>query len=238
MSIANHAKADGTGSWPSVKTIAKEARLSEREVQYAAAELKKLGELTVQIGAGPKGVNMYSLPKIGISSIGAKFAPGAQDVVGGCTDPPKVVHTGAPEPSKSEPSNTEPSIIPISLWMEFIEMRRKIFKPLTAKAGELIREQLIKFKQKGFDPVQILEASIRSGWPDVYEPKEGLNGTRQTTSREQQRHERGQKAIENVLGRRSGLADRLREGLSGGSDRGVGAPLLRSSERDKARNTP
>ena len=103
LSIANHAGPFGTGSWPSVKTIAREAKLSEREVQYAKAELKRIGELAEQIGAGPKGVNLYSLPKMG-----ANFAPGAQDAVEGCTDRPKVVHRGPPEPSKSEPLKPEP----------------------------------------------------------------------------------------------------------------------------------
>lgn len=111
LSIANHAGPFGTGSWPSVKTIAKEARLSEREVQYAKAELKRIGELGEQIGAGPKGVNLYSLPKMG-----AKFAPGAQRIAEGCTEWPKVVHTGSPEPSKSEPLNAEPSKTFCAFW--------------------------------------------------------------------------------------------------------------------------
>lgn len=202
LSIANHAGPSGSGSWPSVKTIAKEARLSEREVQYAKAELKRIGELEEQIGAGPKGVNLYSLPKMGTISTGAKFAPSAQDVVGGCTERPKVVHTGAPEPSKSEPSNSEPPIVPVSVWLDFVKMRNKIRKPLTDRASELIRLELLKFKQRGFDPVEILENSIRNGWQDVYEPREGAtNGTSgRNPTKADERRSRTSAALREVLG--------------------------------------
>jgi hypothetical protein len=111
IAIANHAGPNGQGSWPSVKTIAKEAKLSEREVQYAKAELKRIGELQEQIGGGPKGANLYSLPKMGANS-----APGAQGMVEGCTGKANGVHPGAPEPSKSEPLNSEPSKTFCAFW--------------------------------------------------------------------------------------------------------------------------
>src|SRR5277367_5324791 len=37
--IANHAHADGTGAWPSIATLAKETRMSERGVQYCLQKL-------------------------------------------------------------------------------------------------------------------------------------------------------------------------------------------------------
>lgn len=52
--------ADDKGvAFPSVKTLAKKARLSERTTQYALRELIKLGELVIERGAGPKGCNEY-----------------------------------------------------------------------------------------------------------------------------------------------------------------------------------
>lgn len=85
LSIANHARADGTGAWPAIATIAREARLSEREVQYAVRKLVAGGELEVQSGFGPKGTNLYSLPRMG----GAKCCSGGckilQKHVGFCT---------------------------------------------------------------------------------------------------------------------------------------------------------
>ena len=48
ISIANHADRTGRNSYPSVRTIARESRLSEREVQYAVPDLVKLGDLYVE----------------------------------------------------------------------------------------------------------------------------------------------------------------------------------------------
>ena len=79
LSIANHAKADGTGAWPSVRRICHEAKLSEREVRYALRELEKSGELQTRVGVGPRGCNVYSLPRMGQSLQGQKTAGGGQN---------------------------------------------------------------------------------------------------------------------------------------------------------------
>lgn len=43
--LADHAHEDGRCSWPSIKTIAHEARMSERGVQYALRELEESGRI-------------------------------------------------------------------------------------------------------------------------------------------------------------------------------------------------
>ncbi|MFZ1008364.1 MAG: helix-turn-helix domain-containing protein, partial [Candidatus Sulfotelmatobacter sp.] len=48
LSIANHAKADGTAAWPSVPTIAHEAKLSERAVRYNLRILERIGEIKTE----------------------------------------------------------------------------------------------------------------------------------------------------------------------------------------------
>ena len=70
LMIANHAKSDGTGAWPSVKCIAKESRVSEETTHRAIRKLAKSGELRVEVSAGPHGTNLYSLPKVGGCQIG------------------------------------------------------------------------------------------------------------------------------------------------------------------------
>lgn len=62
IAIANHAKSDGTGAWPSVRLIAKEARLSRRDVQYCLRDLESIGELETRKGGGRGRSNLYSLP--------------------------------------------------------------------------------------------------------------------------------------------------------------------------------
>jgi len=59
-------------------------------------ELRRMGELSVQISAGPKGVNMYSLPKYRHTFPPAqKFSPGCTRCSGGVhRHPQRLVHTG------------------------------------------------------------------------------------------------------------------------------------------------
>jgi hypothetical protein len=80
ISIANHAKKDGTGAWPSVRLIAEEAHLSEREVRYCLRSLEASGELKTTIGSGPHGCNLYSLPRM--FSTGGQNLPGAVSNMG------------------------------------------------------------------------------------------------------------------------------------------------------------
>lgn len=56
--LADHANPDGGSAWPSVATIAHEARLSERQVHAALKDLRDSGRLAVE-GDGPKGVRIY-----------------------------------------------------------------------------------------------------------------------------------------------------------------------------------
>jgi len=64
LSIANYAKMDGTGAWPSIATIAKDSRLSETQTHRCIKKLRVDGELTVKVSAGPSGTNLYDLAKM------------------------------------------------------------------------------------------------------------------------------------------------------------------------------
>lgn len=58
--LADKANDDGTGCWPSVATIAEQARLSERAVQYALRQLEEDGQI-VRAGYGPAGTINYTV---------------------------------------------------------------------------------------------------------------------------------------------------------------------------------
>ena len=108
LSIANHARDDGTGAWPSIATISKEAHISERQVQYSIRILQKIGEVQRQERVGPYGTNMYSLPMMG----GAKSAPGdvrrgAVFGSGGCSFRREGVQSSSPNPSLTVPKDKE-----------------------------------------------------------------------------------------------------------------------------------
>src|SRR5271154_3447776 len=64
LSIANHASEDGDSCWPSIRTIAREANLSERAVQYALPSLERLGELRLERGTGRGHTHRFFLPTL------------------------------------------------------------------------------------------------------------------------------------------------------------------------------
>jgi helix-turn-helix protein len=69
LMIANHAHGDGTGSWPSIETLAREARITPRHVIRILPKLQKSGELIIDREAAPHGTNLYALRKMQHSSM-------------------------------------------------------------------------------------------------------------------------------------------------------------------------
>lgn len=65
-----------------------------------------------------------------------------------------------------------PSWVPAEAWAGYVEMRKKIKKPMTDRALQLRISDLHMFKEKGFDLVAILDQSTSNNWTDLYEPKE------------------------------------------------------------------
>ena len=58
------------------------------------------------------------------------------------------------------------------LFNDFLEHRKKLRKPMTEKAKELFFSKLNKFKEQGFNPTELIETAIVSGWQTVYEPRD------------------------------------------------------------------
>jgi hypothetical protein len=75
------------------------------------------------------------------------------------------------ETEKKSVSLEIPDWIDISDWKDFVEMRKKIGKPMTDRASKLIISKLEKMKVKGISPSVSLQNSILNAWQDVYEPK-------------------------------------------------------------------
>lgn len=59
--IANHAHADGTNAFPSVETLAKECRMSERQISRILPRLEQSGELKIERSAGRLS-HRYAIP--------------------------------------------------------------------------------------------------------------------------------------------------------------------------------
>jgi DNA-binding Lrp family transcriptional regulator len=96
--LADKADHDGTGAYPSVATIAREARMSERGVRYALRALEESGQIERR-GLHPVyGTNEYAV------NMGQPVQGGKPTQEGGQTDADQVSQI-APEPSL-EPSGT------------------------------------------------------------------------------------------------------------------------------------
>lgn len=75
--------------------------------------------------------------------------------------------------SKNDNKNNLPIFINENLFDDFAEMRKKLKKPLTEKAKELLIKKLSEFedKQSGFAN-KALENSIENSWQGIFEPKQ------------------------------------------------------------------
>jgi len=62
-----------------------------------------------------------------------------------------------------------PAIIDVEIWKAFEEHRKKLRKPMTDRARDLIIREIMKLGQ---DPNELLEQSIRKGWQDVFPIKD------------------------------------------------------------------
>jgi len=64
-----------------------------------------------------------------------------------------------------------PGWIDFNIWHDYLEMRKKIRKPATLKAQELIIKKLERLKLSGQDPNRVLEQSIENSWQGVFPVK-------------------------------------------------------------------
>ena len=61
LAIADNAHDDGGGAYPGIRTLAKKARMSERNTHYGIKALIDSGALRCDYKAGPHGVNVYTV---------------------------------------------------------------------------------------------------------------------------------------------------------------------------------
>jgi Helix-turn-helix domain len=80
LAIADHAHDDGGGAYPSIATLARKARTSERNVKLLLPKLEGSGELEVKRGAGPHGTNLYRVR--GVKNFHPRFYDGSNDGLG------------------------------------------------------------------------------------------------------------------------------------------------------------
>jgi len=65
-----------------------------------------------------------------------------------------------------------PGFIDMGLWDDYLDMRKKIRKPATEKAQELLIEDLSKLNTDGNDPNEVLRQSIKNSWQGLFPLKD------------------------------------------------------------------
>ncbi len=116
--LADHANEDGSGAWPSVDTIAHEARLSRRQTQRCLHELEAAGSI-IQTGTSKQGTAEWTVVMGGV-----KLSPpenGRGDIhdsrgdihdAEGVTSTTSGVDRMSPEPPLVQPSIEQPPLEP------------------------------------------------------------------------------------------------------------------------------
>lgn len=61
-----------------------------------------------------------------------------------------------------------PDWLPVAEWDGFLEMRRKIKKPPTERAQDLLIGKLTELRKQGHDPTAVIQQSIRNSWQDLF----------------------------------------------------------------------
>lgn len=199
LSLADHAHDDGTHIFPSVQTLAKKTRQSERSVQYQLRNMEQSGWLVlVSFEFGGRGkCREYRINPDWIK--GAEIAPFPKgcnsehervqsDAGKGATGDIKGATAIAPEPSvtKVKPSVTKntrsksaaglglgivlPDWIPAGKWDDFVAMRKEIKKPITEKGKLLAISRLAEYKAQGHSVVAILDKAILNSNCGLFPP--------------------------------------------------------------------
>jgi len=78
----------------------------------------------------------------------------------------------APRAKKSEPAHQLPDWINPEAWAGFVEMRRKIKKPLTDRAVSLAIGRLEELRRQGQDPNAVLDQSTFKNWQGLFAIKQ------------------------------------------------------------------
>lgn len=116
-----------------------------------------------------KYLNIVERNKINISKRWSKNTTGRTGI------PKDTKNTDSDSDSKNKKDNKNelPIFINENLFDDFAEMRKKLKKPLTEKAKELLIKKLSEFEssQNGFAN-KALENSIENSWQGVFEPKQ------------------------------------------------------------------
>lgn len=182
LALADQANDAGEQCWPSVPTIARRCGMGDRTVRRALADLEAAGHLTrlhrdgnstqYRVHPGHSGSPAKSAALPNTPKTPAKLAAKPSGTI---SSPPVASQPTERRERKRPPSFVPPSDIPEPEWEAFEEMRRRIGKPMTARARELAVERLRRLAEDGHPPGAVLNHSILNNYQGLFPPKEDRN---------------------------------------------------------------
>ena len=154
--LADYADEDGGSCWPSVKTIARETLLSERQVQYCLRSLEKMGEISIEKGGGRRS-NRYRVLMAGVQNLhppsngrgATHFTPGVQPI--------------APDPPIDPPKEQLPAAAPRERPRnEVWDALSELFGEPETRTGQKLRGKVCaSLQQAGATPDEIFRRAKR-----------------------------------------------------------------------------
>jgi Helix-turn-helix domain len=122
--LANHAGSDDWSCWPSINLLAREARLTRRQVQRIVRTLEASGEITTEVGGGRGHATLYFVSRQ--TSMGATPVSRRKDVA--LSEGKGDAHVRERAAPMSPESSVEPSLQP--LRAETARPRDELFEAL------------------------------------------------------------------------------------------------------------
>jgi Helix-turn-helix domain len=170
LAIADCADDQGEKAWPHIATIARKAHVSERQAQRAIKELCVIGELRVELEAGPRRSNVYQLRMEGdnLSPSRVTNHTNKGDISGGAIRKNVLNHPKATTPPKSPPCRGGLTDRKIGRVLKAIERRKGAWIGL--EGSELDRRTDDIIRGEGCDPDEFRAAT---NWPRFSDPVQG-----------------------------------------------------------------
>lgn len=185
--IANHAHSDGTNAFPSIKTLAKESRMSERQVTRIVQKLEESGELKIGRSEG-RVANSYSI-QMGstlTSCQGSTLTSGRPNPDIAMSANPDILSANpdiamSPKLKNVQELKNKGFEIPDVLatkdfeeaWNTWIEHRKERKPAVTPMAAKM---QLKKLASLGVSrAIKAIEHSVAGGYQGLFEPRENAS---------------------------------------------------------------
>lgn len=107
LMLANRADEEGGAAWPSFQRLAKDCRLTRRQIINLMHRLETSGAISVQRRPGPGGTNLTNMVRIVMAEEGEKSSPPSEKISPGDSEAhfTRVVKPASPKPS------VEPSLL-------------------------------------------------------------------------------------------------------------------------------